>query len=146
MQTVAILVSPANHLDKADLYFTMLGTAIRSVRIIIWSGVGTHSVRIAQALNLHRLGPGKPEGKVSIAREVRKRVWHQLVIQGEFCVTRCAVAALVSLAESPRLVPCRIQRYQLYVDPTLTVTTVLSMADELQPYMHGRQTPLYLGI
>jgi hypothetical protein len=31
VQCVAIIVSPANHLGKSDLYFTMLATVIRSV-------------------------------------------------------------------------------------------------------------------
>lgn len=78
-------MSPANHLDKADLYFTMLGTAIRYVPCRM-SCSSLTSFRIAQALNLHRLGPDPDmttsEGSLSIAREVRKRTWYQLVIQG----------------------------------------------------------------
>lgn len=44
--------------------------------------------RVAQALNLHGLGPdpeeqqGQRNGASCIAREVRKRAWWQLVIQG----------------------------------------------------------------
>lgn len=69
VQAIAIIVSPANHLGKSDLYFTMLATAIR----------------IAQALNINHLSsdsyPAQP-GQVSppmdhralITREVCKRV------------------------------------------------------------------------
>ncbi|KAL7419985.1 hypothetical protein Q5752_004948 [Cryptotrichosporon argae] len=75
VQCIAVIVSPANHLGKADLYFTLLGAA----------------VRVAQALNLHRLGPDGYDRRtvraaVLVAREVRKRVWWQLVIQDSFHV------------------------------------------------------------
>ncbi|ADV23044.1 hypothetical protein I305_03729 [Cryptococcus gattii E566] len=77
IQCVAIITSAANHVGKADLYFTLLGAA----------------VRIAQALNLHRLGPDSEllykskNSKLIIAREVRKRTWYQLLYQGKFCCT-----------------------------------------------------------
>lgn len=29
LQAIVVLVSPANHLNKGDLYFTLLATAIR---------------------------------------------------------------------------------------------------------------------
>lgn len=75
----AIIVSPANHLGKSDLYFTQLATAIR----------------IAQALNINHLGrdsyPARPgttapamDPRALITREVCKRTWWQLVIQDFF--------------------------------------------------------------
>ncbi|KIR28607.1 hypothetical protein I309_02533, partial [Cryptococcus deuterogattii LA55] len=76
IQCVAIITSAANHVGKADLYFTLLGAA----------------VRIAQALNLHRLGPDSEllykskNSKLIIAREVRKRTWYQLLYQDAFHV------------------------------------------------------------
>lgn len=76
IQCVAIITSAANHIGKADLYFTLLGAA----------------VRIAQALNLHRLGPDSEllykskNSKLIIAREVRKRTWYQLLYQDAFHV------------------------------------------------------------
>ncbi|KAK8865570.1 hypothetical protein IAR55_000714 [Kwoniella newhampshirensis] len=74
VQCIAVIISPANHLGHADLYYTMLGAAIK----------------VAQALNVHRLGPDPYSGgdhingQSSIAREVRKRTWGQLIIQDWF--------------------------------------------------------------
>lgn len=70
VQAVAIMASAAVNSGKADMYFTLLGAAIR----------------VAQALNLHRLGPDPNPQEPDIAREVRKRTWYQLLYQDAFHV------------------------------------------------------------
>lgn len=73
IQVVAVIAEAANNIGKADLYFTLLGSA----------------VRIAQSLRLHQLGPDAEQtyhsknSKVIVEREVRKRTWYQLLYQGE---------------------------------------------------------------
>lgn len=73
IQAMAISVSVSNHLGHSDLYFTQLAAAIK----------------IAQTLNMNHLGPDTyPQSTTSvdsrslIVREVCKRTWWQLVIQG----------------------------------------------------------------
>ncbi|KAF4946804.1 hypothetical protein FSARC_14114 [Fusarium sarcochroum] len=72
VQTICLLVQVAHNFDKSDL-----------ICVLISSGI-----RIAQCMNLHRLGPDRPVtssnnsyGSVDeiINREVRKRVWWFLV-------------------------------------------------------------------
>lgn len=70
VQSVAVMASSAVNTGKADMYFTLLGAAIR----------------VAQALNMHRLGPDKDSKYSDIAREVRKRTWYQLLYQDAFHV------------------------------------------------------------
>ncbi|KAG9498132.1 hypothetical protein J7337_011027 [Fusarium musae] len=65
VQTICLLVQVAYNFDKSDLICVLVSAAIR----------------IAQCLNLHRLGHDDPGAGVSeaIDREVRKRVWWFLV-------------------------------------------------------------------
>ncbi|KAJ3538103.1 hypothetical protein NM208_g6046 [Fusarium decemcellulare] len=72
VQTICLLVQVAHNFDKSDLICVLVSTTIR----------------IAQCLNLHRLGPDPPVNPASataenpqevINREVRKRVWWFLV-------------------------------------------------------------------
>ncbi|KAL7416684.1 hypothetical protein BDY24DRAFT_201110 [Mrakia frigida] len=113
VQAIAIIVSPANHLGKSDLYFTMLATAIR----------------IAQALNINHLSsdsyPAQP-GQVSppmdhralITREVCKRTWWQLVIQDFFHLPfnrSCAI----SLRQFDSAVPLHCTEDSLFDPSTL---------------------------
>lgn len=65
VQTICLLVQVAHNFDKSDLICVLVSSAIR----------------IAQCLNLHRLGLDDPGAGVNevIDREVRKRVWWFLV-------------------------------------------------------------------
>ncbi|KAF5547632.1 hypothetical protein FNAPI_8463 [Fusarium napiforme] len=65
VQAICLLVQVAHNFDKSDLICVLLSAAIR----------------IAQCLNLHRLGHDDPGAGVreTIDREVRKRVWWFLV-------------------------------------------------------------------
>ncbi|KAG7409084.1 putative transcription factor lepB [Fusarium oxysporum f. sp. rapae] len=65
VQTICLLVQVAHNFDKSDLICVLVSAAIR----------------IAQCLNLHRLGLDDPGAGVSevVDREVRKRVWWFLV-------------------------------------------------------------------
>ncbi|KAF5650662.1 transcriptional regulatory [Fusarium sp. NRRL 25303] len=65
VQAICLLVQVAHNFDKSDLICVLVSTAIR----------------IAQCLNLHRLGFDEPGAGVNevIDREVRKRVWWFLV-------------------------------------------------------------------
>ncbi|KAF5592376.1 hypothetical protein FPCIR_5697 [Fusarium pseudocircinatum] len=65
VQAICLLVQVAHNLDKSDLICILVSAAIR----------------IAQCLNLHRLGIDDPGAGVNgaIDREVRKRVWWFLV-------------------------------------------------------------------
>lgn len=78
VQVLAVSVSLYNHLGQTDLYFTQLAAA----------------VKIAQTLNLNHLGADSYPSAASatqldpralIVREVCKRAWWQLVIQGAPC-------------------------------------------------------------
>lgn len=83
--------------------------------------------RVAQALNLHRLGPDDPRlykskvskvSKLIIAREVRKRTWYQLVYQGEsawILAFFCTGSFKGPAADANRRVPCGVQRSLLCV-------------------------------
>lgn len=65
VQTICLLVQVAHNFDKSDLICVLVSAAIR----------------IAQCLNLHRLGTDDPGAGVdeAVDREVRKRVWWFLV-------------------------------------------------------------------
>ncbi|KAF4954317.1 hypothetical protein FGADI_5340 [Fusarium gaditjirri] len=65
VQTICLLVQVAHNFDKSDLICVLVSAAIR----------------IAQCLNLHRLGLDNPGATINeaVAREVRKRVWWFLV-------------------------------------------------------------------
>ncbi|SCV39227.1 uncharacterized protein FFB14_07130 [Fusarium fujikuroi] len=65
VQTICLLVQVAHNFDKSDLICVLVSAAIR----------------IAQCLNLHRLGFDDPGADVNevIDREVRKRIWWFLV-------------------------------------------------------------------
>lgn len=83
------------------------------------------TLRVAQALNLNHLGPDPyPQSgdnkaqrltpKAVINREVKKRTWWQLVIQGKSTVNRLLMADLWVLLTVVRfrLVSCRFQQMQ----------------------------------
>lgn len=115
VQTVILIGSPANHLDKTDLYFTVLGAAIRCVRTSPAWLRNAEYARIAQALNLHRLGPDPNSkaaplgGSAIVIREVKKRIWWQLTCQGIQIVLNVHYRA----DQLPRLVSCGFQRNML---------------------------------
>ncbi|CDZ98349.1 Zn(2)-C6 fungal-type DNA-binding domain [Phaffia rhodozyma] len=84
VQCVAIIVSPANHLGKSDLYFTMLATAIRIAQTLNISHLGPDTYPLSKHPTNSNQSRQPMDRQALITREVCKRVFYQLLMQDFF--------------------------------------------------------------